>query len=594
MVAVLGAALLGMVCLAMFGFESEGDASMHDLMREIEGAEQGLLRELTRANDEAEGLSSLFSGGGGVGSKLPYVAAGVAVPHAVSKRPAVAIAALPSRVVAAARRPPPPQSSASSSTTVSHVPGMSKLLDVVQHVCGPASELKGRTVMIAILDGGFVEMFFNFYRSCVLKYKMACFVPCAMDKAAYDALTKEGVPTAQRYIAKEHQGKASHYGDKSFKVKDKMKLNIISELLESGRNAMVTDVDITYFADPLTFINSPAGLKGADLQFQYDGMKGLDNAGLFFVRNTPAMQAYFKKAIEVGKGHKDWDAQGVLNHHPDKKKIKRGTLPHDEFQCGKCFFEGPVRRFTLKEADAKPCPNCLSVHHNWIVGTDAKIYRMKEFLMWYIDTNGYFTSPTAKYLTYSAKGCSSAVDESEAMKVALTLAVATGRILILPDFGCHKCHVFGWGADEKSCFKGGKRCPFNALFSVAKLNEQWPRQYRTSAFLRHPLVPAATKEPSATMRVCSSGIGCDGVFDGSSLAAITSSFVPVASAAVVHVDGIDGHSRPSSTLGSWKVSESDSVANAAHKRKLDNTFRRSTYRNYDDKMEWGAIAQHHW
>ena len=584
---VVGSALLGMVCLAMFGFRSEGDQSMHDLMQEIDVAEQGLLRELARASAEADDAMK---------SSSPFVAAGVTAVRRAAVKVSQKSAPLALATAAAAAAPAAAAHAAVPRTTTPAARGMPSspaLLDVVSHVCGPASELKGKTVLIAILDVGFVEMFFNFYNSCVLKYNMACFVPCAMDEAAYVALTKAGVPTAQQYIAKEHQGESSHYGDSSFAVKDKVKLNIINELLASGRNAMITDVDITYFADPLTFINGPRGEEGPDLQFQYDGMKGLDNAGLFFVRNTPNMKAYFKKAIEVGKKNKNWDAQGVLNHHPDKKTVDRGVLPHDEFQCGKCYFEGPTRRFTLKEADASPCPNCLSVHHNWIVGTDAKIFRMKEFLMWYIDKGGYFSSPTAKYLSYTSKGCGSATDESEAMKVALTIAVATGRTLIIPDFGCYKCRVFGWGADENSCFKGGnKRCPFHALFSVAKLNEHWAQKYRTSAFLRHPLVPAATKAPSATKRLCESG--CDGTFEGSSLASIIKSFAPVASAPVVHIDGIDGRSRPSSTLGSWRVSETDGAANKAHKKKLNNMFRRSTYRNYDDKMEWGAIAQHHW
>ena len=41
------------------------------------------------------------------------------------------------------------------------------------------------------------------------------------------------------------------------------------------------------------------------------------------------------------------------------------------------------------------------VVHNWIVGTEAKIYRFKEMLQWNFDgTDGYYTSVSRKYLVY--------------------------------------------------------------------------------------------------------------------------------------------------------------------------------------------------
>ena len=88
------------------------------------------------------------------------------------------------------------------------------------------------------------------------------------------------------------------------------------------------------------------------------------------------------------------------------------------FQCGMCYFEKPDRRFLLEEAAERPCRQCVSVHHNWIVGISAKIFRMKEHHMWELDANQYYSSASNRYLTYETSGCVSVGDEAEALKAA--------------------------------------------------------------------------------------------------------------------------------------------------------------------------------
>ena len=42
-----------------------------------------------------------------------------------------------------------------------------------------------------------------------------------------------------------------------------------------------------------------------------------------------------------------------------------------QFPCGMHYFEMTRRMFAFEH----PCAECVAVHNNWLVGTDAKMYR---------------------------------------------------------------------------------------------------------------------------------------------------------------------------------------------------------------------------
>ena len=104
-----------------------------------------------------------------------------------------------------------------------------------------------------------------------------------------------------------------------------------------------------------------------------------------------------------------------------------------QFQCGLTYYEQPKRYF----ADtAKPCPDCVVVHNNWIVSMAAKVYRAKEMHHWMYDGEkaGYYTNVNAKYLRYQNK--LPGENEVNALKSGLAIAEILNRTLILPKFSC--------------------------------------------------------------------------------------------------------------------------------------------------------------
>jgi hypothetical protein len=55
------------------------------------------------------------------------------------------------------------------------------------------------------------------------------------------------------------------------------------------------------------------------------------------------------------------------------------------FPSGMHYFEMTRRMFAFEH----PCANCVAVHNNWLVGTDAKMYRWgrwwcREAVLWAI------------------------------------------------------------------------------------------------------------------------------------------------------------------------------------------------------------------
>jgi hypothetical protein len=78
--------------------------------------------------------------------------------------------------------------------------------------------------------------------------------------------------------------------------------------------------------------------------------------------------------------------------------------------------------------------------------------RFKEHLQWHVDTDGYYSSPTARYIEYgNPDPAASLATEVRALRAAMSIGLALGRIVILPEFRCHGCAVTGAGGTQAGC-----------------------------------------------------------------------------------------------------------------------------------------------
>ena len=137
------------------------------------------------------------------------------------------------------------------------------------------------------------------------------------------------------------------------------------------------------------------------------------------------------------------------------------------------------------------------VHNNYLGSLAAKIYRFKENLLWMDDTDQYYSSTSAKYLTYENPyffGDKTWEYEIDALKTALTIAISLNRIVILPKFHCCQC-------EKKRCENERHRCSMLSLLSVKSFDKELHGQYREHVFLQNQLVPKKYKEIQPNQRI---------------------------------------------------------------------------------------------
>ena len=177
----------------------------------------------------------------------------------------------------------------------------------------------------------------------------------------------------------------------------------------------------------------------------------------------------------------------VIGSEPDKTTITTTTTT----------TTGAIMADTARDLSAVDTACPLVVHNNWVVGTEAKVYRFKEMRQWVVDSaapevaelgvappapkmipqgmvqprtapppaiaevlaisdsgspaiavwppgsdGGYFSGSSRRYLQLEGDDPDATIGEQEAaLRAAFTLASATGRVIIMPEFRCNKCRA---------------------------------------------------------------------------------------------------------------------------------------------------------
>jgi len=216
------------------------------------------------------------------------------------------------------------------------------------------------------------------------------------------------------------------------------------------------------------------------------------NAGFIVVRPTQASRRLYsiiRHMTTVG----GIDDQTALNRAVRTMKsespssLRVTVLDEHRFLSGVHYFELSGHVYPDREDDdCQPPSKCLLVvHNNWIVGKRAKIYRMREHLMWLYDGDDrYYSSETRNYLTLEnptpSENVSTDVTGAElaALKTALVVGYLLDRVVILPRFHCTRAHV---------------QCPLNSIVHIETFEAVCAGRYRENSFLINPKVPDSVK-----------------------------------------------------------------------------------------------------
>lgn len=116
-----------------------------------------------------------------------------------------------------------------------------------------------------------------------------------------------------------------------------------------------------------------------------------------FLRYTPNTVNIYKRIISLHKKYPKENGQKLLNRAIKEGKLYAdiNLLPHTKFWNGLEFFELQHIFF----AEEFKCDDCYTIHNNWMLGFEAKEYRLKELNLYKNDFYGYYSSNSNYYLS---------------------------------------------------------------------------------------------------------------------------------------------------------------------------------------------------
>jgi hypothetical protein len=251
---------------------------------------------------------------------------------------------------------------------------------------------KTREVIITTATKGFNEMLFNWLCS-VQQFnslsQVLIYVPS--EEYANDLYFKYKIPNHQIYAEQDSSiAESVHYRQLDYQMLMVKRTQFIDRVINMDYKILLADNDAVWLNDPIEFIHSHyPGLNEnkIDMIVQDDSINYKTHhiicGGFIYLVPTLRMKKLWSR---VAKEHANFvlinkeqvPEQKLLNDYKAQYRVKIEYLPMELYPSGKYFFE----KFNADERT-----KAHVVHNNWIVGTDKKLARFKEFSLWLLDEN---------------------------------------------------------------------------------------------------------------------------------------------------------------------------------------------------------------
>ena len=332
-------------------------------------------------------------------------------------------------------------------------------------------------IFLSPADYGFREMALNLYKTSYDRFKLTNHLFVSMGNKLCEYLKMHGANCVQ-YLGADvgNATTASEYGTDDFKRKVHTKADIIMVALMLHIRVVLVDCDIVFLRDPLPYMDC----YDCDLVIGTAGVESVVNPGFYSINPTPNSEKLLRGMLALFKRDPTILEQPTFNYILSKLKkrdeIKYMVLNESLFQIGNTFFN--ERRIFRRD---QPCEECVTIHNNCIIGYASKVYRFKEYGLWEVDTDGYYSSPERKYISYdNPRGTQTngpnQQQEGQALRTAFTIAYILNRTVIMPKF--HS------GVDNLSLLQ---------RYDLEDLDTGFKDCYRESTFLGSDLVPNQIK-----------------------------------------------------------------------------------------------------
>ena len=342
-----------------------------------------------------------------------------------------------------------------------------------------------KTIIISMVDKSFVNMAINLFETSLKKQNITNYIfLCAHAKASEKLLSRSINAIS---VWHDEQGEiASSYGSQYFIKKNIYKTVAATIGLKLGYTIVVMDTDIVLLKNPYPhFI-----CNDCDMIFSTEGNTDTLNAGFYVgfpTQNTILIHEYVVEMVI--KSNFQINEQDVFNRLLKRSIIvKVKSLDHRMFQNGRSYFELGKRMF----AGLNPCLTCVSVHNNYILSYNHKVYRFKEHLLWMPDEGQYYSSIERKYIMYQNTfyigETETMIAEEKALKNAFMLGYILNRTVIMPKFFCYLCEK-----EVVNDIRTMPMCAANIHFDINTMAISLKDKYRENMFLSHPKVPIIVK-----------------------------------------------------------------------------------------------------
>ena len=241
----------------------------------------------------------------------------------------------------------------------------------------------------------------------------------------------------------------------------------IAVALDAGYTVLHTDIDVVFFKNPFNHIDCANTYMAV--------MPDLDTLFLY-VCPTPQSLHFFRyvRHVALTKTRRQTVSEIIRGAIAVKRELNVTWLPQDAFQNGRLYFEEARRAYN----GDNPCSECVVLQNNGLRSLRAKIYRLKENMMWVRDAGDYYSSKTRKYLSYGNPLDGSVYEtekyEKSALENALSIGAVLNRTVILPQFYC---------AHER------RHCGISSLYDINAFDAEFGGMYREHVFLGNEKVP---------------------------------------------------------------------------------------------------------
>ncbi|XP_031479430.1 beta-arabinofuranosyltransferase RAY1 isoform X1 [Nymphaea colorata] len=258
-----------------------------------------------------------------------------------------------------------------------------------------------KTVVLAVAGNNYRDMLMSWV--CRLRrISVSNFILCALDDEVYRFSFLQGLPVFKAALSHlDISFDNCHFGTKCFQRVTKVKSRIVLKILRMGYNVLMSDVDVYWFKNPLSYLHAygPAVLVAQSDEFNETVPINLPrrlNSGFYYVHSDPATILAMEKVVTHA-------STSAMSEQPSFYDVLCGVGGKNRIGDNKCHE--PLTNVTVHFLDRNLFPNgafqnlwrkknvtaacmrrgCITLHNNWISGRKKKLQRHIASGLWEYD-----------------------------------------------------------------------------------------------------------------------------------------------------------------------------------------------------------------